>query len=45
MSGRESLWEIAREYHTSAEAVALANRMTAETVPDSGTLLLIPMKK
>ena len=43
-SGRETLWDIAREYHTSADAVALSNQMTPEDIPAGGTLLLIPMK-
>lgn len=44
-AGDETLWEIAREYHTSVDAIALANQMQADSVPESGELLLIPMKK
>ncbi len=45
VTGDETLWEIAREYHTTVEAVALANQMSADGVPARGELLLIPMKK
>ena len=45
VSGDETLWEIAREYHTAVEAIALANQMNTDSVPARGELLLIPMKK
>ena len=45
VSGDATLWEIAREYHTTVEAIALANQMNTDSVPARGELLLIPMKK
>lgn len=45
VTGDETLWEIAREYHTTVDAIALANQMSTDSVPNRGELLLIPMKK
>lgn len=45
VTGDETLWEIAREYRTTVGAIALANQMSADSVPARGELLLIPMKK
>jgi hypothetical protein len=44
-AGNESLWDIAREYHTAVDAVAMANQVDVDSVPARGELLLIPMKK
>ena len=45
VTGEETLWDIAREYHTTVDAIALANQMNANGMPTKGELLLIPMKK
>ena len=45
VTGKETLWEIAREYRTSVEAIALANQLAPDAAPAAGELLLIPMKK
>ena len=45
VNGDETLWEIAREYRTTVDAIVLANQISADSVPAKGELLLIPMKK
>jgi len=43
--GAESLWQIAREYHVDADALSQANHLERDSIPESGALLLIPMRK
>lgn len=45
VTGDEDLWDIAREYRTTALAIALANKIGSGGKPARGELLLIPMKK
>ena len=45
VTGEETLWDIAREYHTTVDAIALANQINTNGMPTKGELLLIPMKK
>lgn len=43
--GTESLWQIARDYHIDADALSQANHLERDSIPESGALLLIPMRK
>ena len=38
----QSLWDLAKQYRTSAEAIAQANQLTGDEA-EQGELLLIPM--
>ena len=37
--------QIAREYHVDADALSQANHLERDSIPESGALLLIPMRK
>ncbi len=45
LRGEESLWDIAKEYRTTAEEILSANELTDSSVIEAGQMLLIPRKR
>ena len=41
----ESLWEVAKQYRTTAEAILSANELTDGALPEAGRMLLIPRSR
>ena len=41
----ETLWDVAKQYRTTAEAILSANELTDGVLPEAGRMLLIPRSR